>query len=59
LPVDRSVTRSPDSPLFERRTGLGGPTPRPSGKRPPPPPGRSRASPLASARASARRCGWS
>jgi len=21
-----SVTRSPDSPLFERRTGLGGPT---------------------------------
>jgi hypothetical protein len=22
-----SVTRSPDSPLFERRTGLGGPTP--------------------------------
>jgi len=23
-----SVTRSPDSPLFERRTGLGGPTPR-------------------------------
>jgi len=25
LPVDRSVTRSPDSPLFERRTGLGGP----------------------------------
>jgi len=55
LPVDRSVTRSPDSPLFERRTGLGGPTPRPSGNRPPPPPGRSRASPLASAR----RCGWS
>jgi len=34
LPVDRSVTRSPDSPLFERRTGLGGPTPRPSGSRP-------------------------
>jgi len=23
-----SVTRSPDSPLFERRAGLGGPTPR-------------------------------
>jgi len=22
-----SVTHSPDSPLFERRTGLGGPTP--------------------------------
>jgi hypothetical protein len=25
--VDGSVTHSPDSPLFERRTGLGGPTP--------------------------------
>ena len=25
--ADGSVTRSPDSPLFERRTGLGGPTP--------------------------------
>jgi hypothetical protein len=30
-----SVTRSPDSPLFERRTGLGGPTAlaRPGGAR--------------------------
>jgi len=30
-----SVTRSPDSPLFERRTGLGGPTAlaRPEGAR--------------------------
>jgi hypothetical protein len=25
--ADGSVTHSPDSPLFERRTGLGGPTP--------------------------------
>jgi hypothetical protein len=25
--VGGSVTRSPDSPIFERRTGLGGPTP--------------------------------
>jgi hypothetical protein len=24
--ADGSVTHSPDSPLFERRTGLGGPT---------------------------------
>jgi len=29
-----SVTHSPDSPLFERRTGLGGPTLRPPGSRP-------------------------
>jgi len=33
-PAGRSVTRSPDSPLLERPTGLGGPTPPLPGGRP-------------------------
>jgi len=36
-----SVTRSPESPLFERRTGRGGPTPPLAREEPPAPPTRS------------------